>query len=156
MGALGPLVGEGCFRDFCETVDGPRKYSMIHIDYENQNAEINLISNYDGPFNFTVGAYQYKSKNDNETNIATGASSFLMDLGTHPYFPTLNFLSGGAPIGGKGGAAYYQEIGTWIGTGSAAGWTHPATLAALSAALTYIKVSGHMLHILWKLFLLQE
>ena len=135
MGALGPLEGEGCFRDFCEIVDGPRKYSMIHIDYENQNTEINLISNYDGPFNFTVGAYQYKSKNDNETNIATGASSFLMDLGTHPYFATLNFLSGGAPIGGKGGAAYYQEIGTWIGTGSAVGWTHPATLAALGAAL---------------------
>jgi outer membrane receptor protein involved in Fe transport len=58
-----------------------------------------------------------------------------MDLGTHPYFPTLNVLSGGAPIGGKGGAAYYQEIATWIGTGSVVGWTHPATLAALGAAL---------------------
>jgi len=136
MGPLGPLVGEGCFRDFCETVDGPRKYSMIHIEYENQNAEINLISNYDGPFNFTIGAYQYKSKNDNETNIATGASSFLMDLGTHPYFPTLNFLSGGAPIGGKGGAAYYQQIGTWIGTGQVVGFSHPAAIAALQEALT--------------------
>jgi outer membrane receptor protein involved in Fe transport len=58
-----------------------------------------------------------------------------MDLGTHPYFPTLNFVSGGAPIGGKGGAAYYQEIGTWIATGSAVGWTHPATVAALQKAL---------------------
>ena len=135
IGPLGPLVGEGCFRDFCEEVNGPRKYSMIHIDYENQNAEINLISNYDGPFNFTIGAYQYKSKNDNETNIATGASSFLMDLGTHPYFPTLNFLSGGAPIGGKGGAEYYQAIATWIGTGQVVGFSHPATLAALGAAL---------------------
>ena len=135
VGPLGPVAGTVCFRDFCEFSDSARKYSMIHIDYWNTNSEINIISDYDGPFNFTVGLYTYKSKNDNETNIATGASALLMDVATHPYFPTLSVLSGGAPIGGKGGAAYFQDLAAWVGALQLLGPTNPMTVGALNLAL---------------------
>jgi outer membrane receptor protein involved in Fe transport len=94
-----------------------------------------LISDYDGPVNYTVGIYNYQSSNDNETNIATGAGGMLSDVGDHAYFPTLQFFSGGQIVAGEGGAAYFQSLATWFATLQALGPTHPATAAALASAL---------------------
>ena len=135
IGPLGPVASEVCFRDFCEYVDSARKYSMIHIDYENKNFEMNLISNYDGPVNFTVGVYNYLSKNDNETNIATGAGGMLSDVGDHAYFPTLQLFSGGQIVAGEGGAAYFQNLATWFATLQFFGPTNLLTQRALAIAL---------------------
>ena len=135
VGLFGPVAGEVCFRDFCEFVDSARKYSMIHIDYHNQNAELNLISDYDGPINFTVGVYNYSSKNDNETNIQTGAGGFLTDIGTHPFFPAFSSFSGGAITAGQGGAVFFQDILQWANALQIFGPTDPRTAGALGLAL---------------------
>ena len=59
-----------------------------------------------------------------------------MDVALHPLFSTLSTYAGGAPIGGKGGPSYFQDLGTWVGTLQALGPTHPATVAALDQALS--------------------
>ena len=68
--ALGtpPVEGYLCFggeRQFCETVDSERIYDFSDVNMHGTQMEVNLISDYDGPFNYTVGLYQIENRNDN-------------------------------------------------------------------------------------------
>ena len=39
--------------------------------------EVNLISDYDGPFNYTVGFIKYENRNDNVYLVQTAGSQFM-------------------------------------------------------------------------------
>ena len=60
---LPAVAGELCFGTpnfgFCEYVASDRTYDFSDVKWFAQNAEINIISDYDGPFNFTVGLYSF-------------------------------------------------------------------------------------------------
>ena len=47
--------------------------------------EVNIISDYDGPFNYTVGLYQIENRNDNVYLAQTAGSQFMTSFGVHPY-----------------------------------------------------------------------
>ena len=69
VAALGPISFEGCFGGFdnkfsFETVDSDRTYEFSTVDTFDRQAEVTLISDYDGPFNFVVGYYSRQEKNN--------------------------------------------------------------------------------------------
>ena len=55
---LPPIVADLCFGTanfgFCESLDSDRSYDFSDVFMNGSNAEINIISDYDGPFNFTA------------------------------------------------------------------------------------------------------
>ena len=110
---LPPVVGELCFGTgrfgFCETVATDRSYDFSDVSYESQQAEINIISDYDGAFNFTAGYYTYDSRNDNEYRVQTTGTQYIGDFSSHPYYPTVTGLLG-VDLGSKGGVAFYQGL----------------------------------------------
>ena len=113
-GGLGlpPIEGELCFGghiQFCEYVDSERTYDFSDVDTTSRQAEINIISNYDGPFNFTVGLYSFDQRGGNEYRVQTTGSQFIGDFGSHPYAPTVADLLG-YDLSGKAGTAFYQEL----------------------------------------------
>ena len=57
----------GCFGNtgginFCETIDTDRTYEFATVVTDTQQAEISIISDYDGPVNFTAGVYTFDRK----------------------------------------------------------------------------------------------
>ena len=71
--------------------------------------EINIVSDYDGPWNFTAGYYAYDSRNDNEYRVQTVGSQLIGSFGDHPYAPVVQNLLG-VDFSGKGGVAFYQGL----------------------------------------------
>jgi outer membrane receptor protein involved in Fe transport len=110
---LPPVVGELCFGTgrfgFCETVATDRSYDFSDASWESQQGEINIISDYDGAFNFTAGYYTYDSRNDNEYRVQTTGTQYIGDFSIHPYYPTVTQLLG-VDLGNKGGVAFYQGL----------------------------------------------
>ena len=110
---LPPIVAELCFGTsnfgFCETVDSDRAYDFSDVFMNGSNAEINIISDYDGPFNFTAGLYFYDNRNDNEYRVQTTGTQFIGSFATHPYYPVVTNLLG-IDFGGKGGVPFYQGL----------------------------------------------
>ena len=110
---LPPIVAELCFGTsnfgFCETVDSDRAYDFSDVFSNGSNAEINIISDYDGPFNFTAGLYFYDNRNDNEYRVQTTGTQFIGSFATHPYYPVVTNLLG-IDFGGKGGVPFYQGL----------------------------------------------
>ena len=68
--SLPPIVADVCFGTsrfgFCETVDTNRVYDFSDVNTNSGQGEINIVSDYDGPFNFTAGYYFFDERNDNE------------------------------------------------------------------------------------------
>ena len=117
-GGLGlpPITGNLCFgghNQFCEFVDSERTYDFSDVNTTGQQAEINIISDYDGPFNFTVGLYTFDQRNDNEYRVQTTGSQFIGSFGDHPYAPTVAGLLG-FDLSGKAGTAFYQSLLTLV------------------------------------------
>ncbi len=110
---LPPVESEQCFGTptfgFCEYVTTDRTYDFSDVKYESQQAEINLISDFDGPFNYTVGYYMYDSRNDNEYRVQTPGTQYIGDFSSHPYYPTITGLLG-IDFGAKGGVPFYQGL----------------------------------------------
>ena len=106
-------MGELCFGTgrfgFCETVATDRSYDFSDVSYTSQQAEINIISDYDGAFNFTAGYYTYDSRNDNEYRVQTTGTQYIGSFADHPYAPTINALLG-VNLNAKGGVAFYQSL----------------------------------------------
>ena len=71
--------------------------------------EINLVSDFDGPFNYTLGAYTIKNRNDNVYIVQTAGSQFMTSFGRHPYSNVVRGLSGN-DWSGKAGLAFYQDM----------------------------------------------
>lgn len=118
-----PIVADLCFGTpnfgFCESVDSDRSYDFSDVFMNGSNAEINIISDYDGPFNFTAGLYFYDNRNDNEYRVQTTGTQFIGSFATHPYYPVVTNLLG-IDFGGKGGVPFYQGLLPVVGLANAA------------------------------------
>ena len=120
---LPPIVADLCFGTpnfgFCESVDSDRSYDFSDVFMNGSNAEINIISDYDGPFNFTAGLYFYDNRNDNEYRVQTTGTQFIGSFALHPYYPVVTNLLG-VDFGGKGGVPFYQGLLPVVGLANAA------------------------------------
>ena len=80
---LPPVEGYLCFggeRQFCEMADSDRTYDFSDVNTHGTQMEVNLISSYDGPFNYTVGLYQNETRNDNVYSSSNSWFSILQKL----------------------------------------------------------------------------
>ena len=136
-----PIEGYLCFggeRQFCELADSDRTYDFSDVNMHGTQMEINLISSYDGPFNYTVGLYQNETRNDNVYLAQTTGSQFFRSFDLHPYSDLVLALTGN-DWSSKGGVGFYQDMLSWLalagnalGCGGALG---PAAQAACNPAL---------------------
>jgi outer membrane receptor protein involved in Fe transport len=136
-----PITGYLCFggeRQFCETVDSDRTYDFSDVNMHGTQMEVNLVSSYDGAFNYTLGIYQNETRNDNVYLAQTTGSQFFRSFDLHPYSDLVLALTGN-DWSSKGGVGFYQDMLTWLslagnalGCGGALG---PAAQAACNPAL---------------------
>ena len=103
---LPPISWEAEFYSFSEIVDSSRTYEFADVDTFDQQAEITLISNFDGPMNFVVGAYQFDQRNHNNYLIQTAALNMMKSFRSHPY----SQLVFGGQFDGYGGLPFYQTL----------------------------------------------
>ena len=112
--ALAQLVGgvaqagiswEACFLTFCEMVNSDRTYEFSSAEDDISQAEISIISDFDGPFNFVVGYYNYDARSHNKYSVQTAAANMAKSFANHPY----NALFGGA-YDAYGGTPFYQTL----------------------------------------------
>jgi len=111
-----PITGYLCFggeRQFCETVDSDRTYDFSDVTMHGTQMEVNLISSYDGPFNYTLGIYQNETRNDNVYLAQTTGSQFFRSFDLHPYSNLVQVLTGN-DWSSKGGVGFYQDMLTWL------------------------------------------
>ena len=114
---LPPVEGYLCFggeRQFCENVDSERIYDFSDVNMHGTQMEVNIISDFDGPFNYTVGAYQIENRNDNVYIVQTAGSQFMTSFGRHPYSAVVQSL-GFPDWSSKAGLGFYQDMLTWLG-----------------------------------------
>ena len=108
-----PIVADVCFGTsrfgFCETATSNRAYDFSDVVNDSQQYEINIVSNFDGPWNFTAGYYAYDYRSDNEYRVQTVGSQLIGSFGGHPYAPVVADLLG-VDFSGKGGVAFYQGL----------------------------------------------
>jgi outer membrane receptor protein involved in Fe transport len=110
---LGPLSFEGCFGGFdnqkfafCETVNSDRTYEFSTVLTTTRQTEITVISDYDGPFNFVAGLYQFDQRNHNIYQVQTAAWNLTGAFANHPYSSA---VYGGA-FNGYGGIPFYATM----------------------------------------------
>jgi len=124
------------FLHFSEFVDTDRTYDFSDVYTNDQQFEINIISDFEGPFNYTVGAYTYDSRNDNNYSVQTAGGAFLADFGMHPY--NLLFQSLGLPdMSEYGGIAFNQAL-----AGAALQNFSPASICAITGSWNSAAVGG--------------
>ena len=92
---------------FTELITGDRTYEFSHSDFFSTQAEINIISSFDGPMNYTAGIYMYDGRNHNRYQVQTAAWNMTGNFSQHPYGAA---LYGGA-FNAYGGIPFYQ---TWV------------------------------------------
>ena len=136
-----PVEGYLCFggeRPFCETADSDRTYDFSDVNMHGTQMEVNLISSYDGPFNYTVGLYQNETRNDNVYLAQTTGSQFFRSFGLHPYSDVVLALTGN-DWSSKGGVGFYQDMLTWAALAGNAlacsGALGPAAVATCDVSL---------------------
>ena len=137
--ALGtpPVEGFLCFggeRQFCETVNSERIYDFSDVNMHGTQMEVNIISDYDGPFNYTVGLYQIENRNDNVYIAQTAGSQFMTSFDVHPYSDVVQGLTG-IDWSSKGGVPFFQSMLGWLALApnalACAGGAPTCNLAAL-------------------------
>ena len=115
---LAPVTGNLCFggeRQFCENVNSERVYDFSDVAFNGLQAEINLVSDFNGPINYTVGLYQIENRNDNVYTVQTAGSQFMTSFANHPYSAVVNGLTGN-DWSGKAGLGFYQGALSWLAT----------------------------------------
>ena len=138
--ALGtpPVEGFLCFggeRQFCETVNSERIYDFSDVNMHGTQMEVNVITDYDGPFNYTVGLYQIENRNDNVYLAQTAGSQFMTSFDVHPYSDVVQGLTG-IDWSSKGGVPFYLSMLSWLAVAPNAlscGAGGPCDLAQLGA-----------------------
>ena len=103
--AFGSVSWNACFYSFCEMVDSDRTYEFADVDAFESQAEITILSDYDGPFNFTAGVYQFDQRNHNNYMVQTAAFNMLGDFSQHPYSQLL-----GGVFDAYGGFPFYSTL----------------------------------------------
>ena len=86
--------------DSSESVECSQDYDI------NRQSEINLISDFDGPHNFTAGLYMRENDNANNYILQTTGYQMLRSFDLHPYSDS---LFGGA-MDGSGGIGFWQNF----------------------------------------------
>lgn len=117
LNPLAPNIATNlCYQHFCEFTSGDAVYESSTVASNDQQVEINFISDFDGAFNFTTGVYMYDSRNDNRYMVETPAGHLLADFSVHPY----NFLfqTLGLPdLGAYGGVNFNRQLSACAATG---------------------------------------
>ena len=106
-----PMTWNGCFggyngTGFCENVDSDRTYEFSVVQTYGTQFEISLISDFDGPFNYTVGAYTFNSKNHNVYQVQTASWNMISKAVQHPYNDALF----GGLLTGYGGTDFFTAL----------------------------------------------
>jgi outer membrane receptor protein involved in Fe transport len=86
--------------DSSESVECSQDYDI------NRQSEINLISDFDGPHNFTAGLYMRENDNANNYILQTTGYQMLRSFDLHPYSDS---LFGGA-MDGSGGIGFWTNF----------------------------------------------
>ena len=111
--AVGPVdpwaVQFECFPASITT--GSEATECSQADEVTRQAEISIVSDFDGPHNFTAGVYQWQSDFDNDYHVQTSSYQMLRDFDLHPYMST---LFGGA-LNDLGGIAAWSVFGGVFG-----------------------------------------
>jgi len=104
--------------------------------------DINLVSDFDGPLNFVLGAFWWESEGHNKFYTHTASYNVLRSFDLHPlsqYFGAGN--SFGAVLAGQGygGASFYNQFGAWAASGFTKTFdvVNPVTGATLASDLTF-------------------
>ena len=129
-----PAFSIPTLRTFClgdlTNVTTDRAFECSIVDTTTEQFEVNLVSDFDGPFNFTVGAYNYMDNTYNQYNIQTTAYLLLNDFDQHPYSTSGLFGTYTPTMNTFGGQAFYsvfagalQQNATALGTAVAQGGT---------------------------------
>ena len=126
---LPPISWTADFKRFSEIVDTDRVYNFSTVMAEEQQAEISFISDYDGAFNFVVGAYMFDQRNDNDYQVQFSATELLTSYAKHPY----NMILFGGALTGYGGTGLNRAIVL-----GAPGSLSPAGVAGLMQLPKYI------------------
>ena len=134
--AVPDVAGTIDFLHFSEFVDTDRTYDFSDVYSNDQQFEMNIISDFDGAFNYTLGVYTYDGRNDNNYSVQTAGSSFLANFGNHPYNQV--FQSLGLPdMSGYGGLPFNQAL-----AGAAVGGFQPADVCAIVGSWNSAAVGG--------------
>ena len=115
---LAPVTGNLCFggeRQFCENVTTERVYDFSDVTTNGMQVEVNLVSDFEGPINYTVGLYQIENRNDNTYTVQTAGSQFMTSFAVHPYSQVVKSLTGN-DWSGKAGISFYQDALSWLAT----------------------------------------
>ena len=115
---LAPVSGNLCFggeRQFCENVTTERVYDFSDVATNGMQVEVNLVSDFEGPINYTVGLYQIENRNDNTYTVQTAGSQFMTSFAVHPYSQVVKSLTGN-DWSGKAGIGFYQDALSWLAT----------------------------------------
>ena len=115
---LAPVTGNLCFggeRQFCENVNSERVYDFSDVATNGLQVEVNLVSDFEGPINYTVGLYQIENRNDNVYTVQTAGSQFMTSFANHPYNAVVNGLTGN-DWSGKAGLGFYKGALGWLAT----------------------------------------
>ena len=110
---LPPISGYLCFgsedQSFCETVNSERLYDFSDVNFHGTQMELNIISDYDGPFNYTAGLYQIENRNDNVYSVQSAGTQFGASFANHTYSGVIQGLTG-LDWSGKAGLSFYQDV----------------------------------------------
>jgi len=131
-----PVEGYLCFggeRQFCENVDSERIYDFSDVNMHGTQMEVNLITDFDGPFNYLVGLYHIENRNDNVYLAQTAGSQFMTSFDVHPYSDVVQGLTG-IDWSSKAGVPFYLSMLSWLnvaGNALSCGAGGPCDLAQL-------------------------
>ena len=134
-----PAFSIPTLRTFClgdlTNVTTDRAFECSIVDTTSEQFEVNLVSDFDGPFNFTVGAYNYMDNTYNQYNIQTTAYLLLNDFDQHPYSTSGLFGTYTPTMNTFGGQAFYSVFaGALQANGAAlAGAAAQGTAAVVTA-----------------------
>ena len=85
----------------------PSNIECSTADEDRQQFEVNWISDNDGPLNYTLGAYMYRSKYSNDYQVMTEGYVMNGDFRQHPY----SDLIFGGQLDGYGGVTFWATLG---------------------------------------------
>ena len=112
-----PIAAQACFGgdmySFCEVVDSERIYDFSEVSTWSDQAEVNIVSDYDGPFNFTVGYYNFDQRNANLYMVQTAGTQLMSSFALHPYSAAIASQLG-LDFSAKGGLNFYQDLAAFL------------------------------------------
>ena len=85
---------------------GDRTYEFSNAKDNGIQAEITIISDYDGPFNFVTGLYSYDNRSHNRYQVQTAAWNMTGNFSNHLY----SSLVYGGQFDAYGGIPFYQTL----------------------------------------------